>query len=350
MKIWKKLLLSLMILGLIMVPLAACDSNSNGDTTDPGSEETTEAPDADEPGDDTSYSIGIIQLVEHDALDLSREGFIDALADNGYIEGENVEYDYQNAQNDTSNLSTISQRFVNNNVDLVLAIATGAAQAIASETSEIPILGTSITDYESAKLVDSNEAPGGNVTGTSDMNPIQEQIELLMELAPETETIGIVYSSNEDNSVLQAGIAKEAAESLGLTVEEGTVTSTNEVQQVTTSVASKVDAMYIPTDNTYAASMAIVNEIAAEYGIPVICGEENMTLEGGLATLGVNYYDLGYQTGLMAVKVLKGEAEPAAMPVEYATGYAYTINADTVEALGITIPEKYAEYVVSPGA
>jgi putative tryptophan/tyrosine transport system substrate-binding protein len=291
-------------------------------------------------------TIGIIQYVEHVALDSAREGFIDALSDNGYVEGENIEIDVQNAQADQSNLSTISDRFVGNNVDLVLAIATPAAQSIAGKTTEIPILGTAITDYEAAKLVDSNEAPGGNVSGTTDMNPIREQIELLVKLVPDAETVGVIYTSSEDNSVVQAAIAKEVIEDLGLTYIEVTITNSNDVQQATQSIVEKCDALYLPTDNVLASSMPIVNGVTVESKTPVICGEAGMVEGGGFATLGINYYDLGYKTGLMAVKVLKGEAEPATMPVESADEFDFAINGAVAEEIGIDIPEDLSEYVI----
>jgi putative tryptophan/tyrosine transport system substrate-binding protein len=291
-------------------------------------------------------TIGVIQYVEHPALDASREGFIDALADNGYVEGENIEIDVQNAQADQSNLSTISDRFVGNKVDLVLAIATPAAQSIAGKTTEIPILGTAITDYEAAKLVKSNEAPGGNVSGTTDMNPIKEQIELLVKLVPDAETVGVIYTSSEDNSIVQAAIAKEVIEELGLTYTEVTVTNSNDVQQATQSIVEECDAIYLPTDNVLASSMPIVNGVTVESKTPVICGESGMVEGGGLATLGINYYDLGYKTGLMAVKVLKGEAEPATMPIESAGEFDFAINGTVAEAIGLEIPEDLSEYIM----
>ncbi len=290
--------------------------------------------------------IGIIQYVEHVALDSAREGFIDALEDNGYIDGENIEIDVQNAQADQSNLSTISDRFVANKVDLVLAIATPAAQSIAGKTKDIPILGTAITDYEAAKLVESNEAPGGNVTGTTDMNPIKEQIDLLVKLVPDAKTVGVIYTSSEDNSIVQAAIAKEAIEALGLNYTEVTVTSSNDVQQAIQSLVEKCDAIYLPTDNVLASSMPIISGITIESKTPVICGEAGMVSGGGLATLGIDYYDLGYKTGLMAIKILKGEAEPATMPIESADKFEFAINGTVARAIGIEIPEDLAEYVV----
>jgi len=293
-----------------------------------------------------SKDIGIIQYVEHVALDSARGGFVDALKDNGYVDGENITIDVQNAQADQSNLSTISDRFVSNDVDLVLAIATPAAQSIAGKTTEIPILGTAITDYVAAKLVESNEAPGGNVSGTTDMNPIKEQIDLLVKLVPDAQTVGVIYTSSEDNSIVQAAIAKEDIEALGLTYVEVTVTNSNDVQQATQSIVENCDAIYLPTDNVLASSMPIVNGVTMESKTPVICGESGMVANGGLATLGINYYDLGYMTGLMAIKVLEGEAEPATMPIESAKEFDFAINGAVARELGIEIPDDLSEYVI----
>jgi putative ABC transport system substrate-binding protein len=292
------------------------------------------------------FSIGIIQLGEHVALDSAREGFIKALADKGYVDGEKIAIDYQNAQFDQSNLSTISDLFVSNKVDLVLAIATPAAQAIAGKTDSIPILGTAVTDYEVAKLVDSNEVPGGNVSGTSDMNPIKEQIDLLVKLVPDAKTVGCIYTSSEDNSILQAKIAKEAIEALGMAYVEVTISNSNDVQQAMQTLVGKCDAVYIPTDNVLASAMPVVQGITAESKTPTICGESGMVANGGLATLGINYYDLGYQTGLMAVKILNGDAEISKMPVEFATGFDFAINGTVAEEIGLAIPSDLQQYII----
>ncbi|NLZ93093.1 MAG: ABC transporter substrate-binding protein [Firmicutes bacterium] len=294
---------------------------------------------------DEKLSIGIIQYAEHNALDAAREGFIDALADNGYKEGEKITIDYQNAQADPNNLSTISDRFVSNKVDLVLAIATDAAQSIAGKTTEIPILGTAITDYEVARLVDSNEAPGGNVSGTTDMNPIKEQIDLLVQLVPDAKTVGVLYTSSEDNSVLQAQIAKKAIEERGLTYTEVTVSNSNEVQQATQSIVGQCDAIYIPTDNVFASAMPVVYGITSQSKTPVICGEAGMVYSGGLATLGIDYYKLGYQTGLMAVRIFAEGAEPATMPIESQNEYELIINGALAEKIGLEIPAELQKYV-----
>ena len=322
--------LTAILLSLAMaVSMAACSS----------------APAGEESGEKEMVKVGILQLIEHNALDSAREGFVQALADNGYIEGENLEIDYQNAQGDPSNISTMSERFVNNNSDMVLAIATGAAQSIASKTTDIPVLFTAVTDPVDAGLVSSNENPGGNVTGTNDMSPIAQQLDLMLKLKPETKTVGLLYNSSEDNSVLQIEIAKEALKERNIEWVEQTVTNSSDVQQAAQSVVPKVDALYLPTDNVIASAMPIVAQVANEAKVPVICGEENMVIGGGLATLGLNYYNLGYQTGEMAVRILKDGADISTMPVESQTDFNYLINGETAQAIGMEIPADLAEYV-----
>ena len=292
-----------------------------------------------------TLKIGILQLIEHNALDSAREGFVQALADNGLVDGETIVLDYQNAQGDPSNLSTMSQRFVNNDSDLVLTIATGAAQSMASNTSDIPILFTAVTDPVDAGLVASNEAPGGNVSGTNDMSPIAQQVDLMLQLKPETKTVGLLYNSSEDNSILQIDIVKGVLEEKGIAWVEQTVTNSADVQQAAQSVIGKVDAVYLPTDNVIASAMPIVAQVANEAKVPVICGEENMVIGGGLATLGLNYYNLGYQTGEMAVRILVDGADISTMPVESQTDFNYVINGETAAAIGIEIPAELAEFV-----
>ena len=333
-----KKLISLLLSLMLSLSLIACAAPA---AESPAAE--APAAEAAAPAEDARvYSIGIAQLVEHAALDASREGFVQALADNGLVDGENIKIDLQNAQNDQATLSTIADRFVSNKVDLILAIATPSAQAMAGKTTEIPILATAVTDYEVAKLVDSNEVPGGNVSGTSDMNPVADQIALITELYPDAQTIGCIYNGGEDNSVLQAGMAKEAIEAAGKSYTEITVTSTNDVQQAMQTLVTKCDAIYIPTDNTLASSMPIVGDVAGAAKLPVVPGEAGMTAEGGLITLAINYYDLGYQTGLMAVKILNEGADISTMPVEFATGFDYSVNEEYAALIGCEIPEKYA--------
>lgn len=282
--------------------------------------------------------IGIIQLVEHPALDACYKGFVDQLAANGYQDGTNISIDYQNAQNEQANCATIAQKFVNDKVDLIYAIATPAAQAVANLTKTIPILISAVTDPESAKLVKSNKLPGTNVTGTSDLTPCAEQIKLLKKIIPDAQTIGMLYCSNEQNSFFQIGLAKEAAAELGLNFVDATVSNSNEIQQVVQSLVGKVDAIYSPTDNMIAAGMPTVALVANQNKIPVIAGEDGMVEGGALATYGINYYELGKQTGDMALRILRDGANPADMPIEYNEHCSLSVNEATQKQLGIEIP------------
>ena len=288
--------------------------------------------------------IGILQQLEHPSLDQSREGFIQALEDNGYTDGENIVIDYQNAQSDQSNLSNMADRLVSEKSDIILAIATGAAQTVAGKTSDIPVLITAVTDPVDAGVVNSMENPGTNVSGTSDASPMKEQLELIMQIKPDTAKVGLLYTSSEDNSVLQIKQAKEILDTMKVAYVEQTVTNSNDVQQAVQSLVTKCDAIYIPTDNVLASSMALVADITWSAGIPVITGAESMVTDGGLATLGLSYYNLGYQTGEMAVKVLQG-ADVSTMPVETQKEYNYIVNGDAVAAMNITLPQELAQYV-----
>ena len=289
--------------------------------------------------DKKNFKIGIVQLVEHNALDAANKGFVDGLKQRGYEEGKNITIDRQNAQADQSNLQNIGQRFVNDKVDLICAIATPSAQTVANLTKDIPIVGTAITDYEGAKLVASNSAPKGNVTGTSDMNPVKEQIDLLMKLCPNAKTIGTIYCSSEVNSEVQVKAMKEYAESKGLKVEIATISTVNDIQQAAQSLVGKVDVFYEPTDNIIASAMPTLTAITDPAKKPVICGEPNMVKAGGLATYGIDYYKLGVQTGLMAADILEGKAKPADMAIQLAKDLKVTVNKTNAAALGITIPE-----------
>ncbi|MFU0826302.1 MAG: ABC transporter substrate-binding protein [Lachnoclostridium sp.] len=286
------------------------------------------------------FRIGVDQLVEHDALNAAYKGFVDALAEAGYVDGDKIKIDYQNAQGDQANANTIAQKLVNDNNDLILAIATPAAQAVANATKDIPILVTAVTDPAASGLVASNEAPQGNVTGTSDLNPVKEQIDLLKKLVPDARKIAILYCSSEVNSKIQADMAIEAATALGIESEEATISNTNEIQQVVESLIGKVDAIYAPTDNVIAKAMPTVAQVANANGLPVICGEENMVEKGGLATYGIDYYELGKLTGKQAVKIIEGTATPAEMPIEYLSKdqYKLVVNEEVAAQLGIEIP------------
>ncbi len=288
--------------------------------------------------------IGIVQLIQHAALDAANQGFVDALRDNGYVDGENIRIDSQNANGASDTLATIADSFIAQKVDLALAIATPAAQTLAGKTETIPILGTAITDYVEAKLAKSNEEPGYNVSGTTDMNPIVEQIDLLQRLVPEAKTVGLLYTGSEDNSVLQARIAVEAIEARGLKWVEVKVNNSNDVQQAAQSLADQCDVLYIPTDNVAASSMPIISEVMTAKKIPIICGESGMVDAGGTATLGLNYYKLGYQTGLMAIEVLNG-ADISTMPIQAQSEFDYAFNMEAAEAIGLEIPQDLLDQV-----
>ncbi|MFA9376289.1 MAG: ABC transporter substrate binding protein [Lachnotalea sp.] len=338
----RKKLLSLTVAIALISSLVACGSNSKtqDSTTDTTSTTQESSTDTTTATDDTVYKIGVCQLVQHDALDAAYNGFIDGLKEAGFEEGKNLEIDYQNAQGEQANCATIASKLVNDQDDLILAIATPAAQACVNATSDIPIVVTAVTDPAESGLVESNEAPGNNVTGTSDLNPITEQMDLLVQLVPTAKKIAVLYCSSETNSKIQADMAKVAGEAIGLEVIDATVSNSNEIQQVVQSLVGKVDAIYAPTDNMIAAGMATVAMVANENNLPVICGESGMVDAGGLATYGIDYYELGKLSGAQAAKILSGEATPAEMPIEYldASKLKVSVNEEVATQLGIEIP------------
>ena len=287
---------------------------------------------------DKKIKIGVIQLVEHPALDKNYQGFVDGLKAAGYVDVQNIEIDYENAQGEQANCVTIAQKLVNDQSDLIFAIATPAAQAVANMTSDIPILVSSVTDPKTAQLVESNEKPGTNVSGTSDLTPCAAQIALLKRLVPSAKKVAILFCSSEENSRFQANLAEAACQKEGLDFVEATVSNTNEVQQVVQSLVGKVDAIYAPTDNMIASSFATVALVTTPNKIPVICGEEGMVSGGGLATYGINYYELGLQTAKMAVEVLKDGKKPADMPIQYLEKCDFSYNKEVADELGIEIP------------
>ena len=309
--------------------LTACGSSSTNTTTDDKSAENTETT------DDTTYKIGVLQLTQHAALDKANEGFIAALDKSGI----KYEVDQQNASGEQSACQTIAEKLVNDGNDLIYAIATPAAQAVAGVTSEIPIVLSAVTDPAESGLVASNDAPGGNVTGTSDLTPVKEQIELLKQILPDAKTVGILFCSSESNSEIQAAMAREACEANGLEHIDFTVSSSNEIQTVVESMVGKVDVIYAPTDNTIAAGMPTVSMIATDNGLPIICGEQGMVDAGGLATYGIDYYQLGYMAGQMTVEILRDGADPATMPIGYlsADQCELSVNDETAAALGIDV-------------
>ncbi len=288
---------------------------------------------------ESQIKIGVIQLVEHPALDAAYKGFVDGLSEAGYVDGKNIVIDYENAQGEQSNCVTIADKLVSKRSDLIFAIATPAAQAVANKTDTIPVLVTAVTDPETAGLVESNKMPKTNISGTSDLTPVAAQIDLLKRLIPEAKKVGLLYCSSEENSKFQINMAKEACKKNGLSFVDATVSNTNEVQQVVQSLVGKVDAIYTPTDNMIASSMAAVALVTTEAKIPVIVGEEGMCQGGGLATYGINYYQLGKQTAKMAVDIFENGKKPAQMPIEYLDKCDFSYNKEVADALGIVIPE-----------
>ncbi len=296
---------------------------------------------------DVHYTIGIMQLMEHDALNLAQQGFVDRLAERGYTDGDKVTLLIENGQGDQNNLVTIADKFVSENVDLAFCIATPSTQAMASKTTTIPIVATAVTSFTKAGLVESDEQPGGNITGTSDLNPITDQIDLLLQLCPDVQTVGFLYTASEDNSTLQCNIAKEYLDTLQIKYVERTITNTNDIQQAVTAIVDECDAIYIPTDNNFASAMPTVASIAQPAGIPILGGEVHQVERGATFTKGITYYGIGCQAGEMALDILKNGANPATMPIQNPTEFEYCINGPACQALNITIPAELQQYVIT---
>lgn len=306
--------------GSALLVLSACGASNSSSSDDSG---------------EKTYKVGVLQLTQHAALDAANEGFVEALDESG------IKYtiDQQNANNDQSACATIASKLVGDGDDLIYVIATPAAQAVAAATSDIPIVGSAITDYAASGLVADNDKPGGNLTGTSDMNPVDDQIAMLQKVLPNAKHVGMLYCTAESNSQLQVEMAEAACDKAGLTHDRYTVSSSNEVQSVVESMVGKVDAGYTPTDNTIAAAAAQVGQIAKEGKLPFITGEENMCMGMGICTLSIDYKELGKMAGQMAVKILKGEDTPANMAIETETGDQLKVvkNEEMAEALGIDL-------------
>ncbi|HFR3440929.1 TPA: ABC transporter substrate-binding protein [Streptococcus suis] len=277
--------------------------------------------------------VGVLQYMEHESLTAAREGFVAELEENGYKEGEKLVLDYQNAQGDQANLQTISEQLIDGN-DIVLAVATPSAQSLAIVSTETPIVFTAVTDPLSADLVESIEKPGGLLTGTSDQAPIDKQVELLGQAVPDAKTVGILYTTSERNSEVQVEQAKELLEKAGYKVVVKGITSSNEVQDATTSLMKDVDALFIPTDNTVASTMTMIGELSVEHKVPVIGGSTDMVDEGGLLTYGTNYEALGRQTAKMAIKIIEG-ANVSETAVEYPETVSLHVNEEMAQKLGI---------------
>lgn len=320
----KKKIMALAMTALMAMSLCAC-----GDKEEKGS---------DSKGSDEKVTVGICQLVQHDALDAATNGFKDAIIDEY---GDNVTFDEQNAQGDSATCATIINGFVSSDVDLIMANATPALQAAVAGTDTIPILATSITEYGVALDLDNfSGTVGGNVSGTSDLAPLDGQAEMLHELFPDAKKVGLLYCSAEANSLYQVETIKGYLEDLGYTCEYYVFSDSNDIASVVTSAVDSCDVIYIPTDNTAASNTEIINNICLPAKIPVVASEEGICAGCGVATLSISYYDLGYATGEMAVRVLKGE-DISKMPIEYAPNFVKKYNKEICDELGITVPDDY---------
>ena len=326
----KKKIIAMLLSAAMCLSLAACGQKADTpDTTDP----------AEPSGDAATYTVGICQLVQHVALDAATQGFKDALTE---ALGDKVQFVEQNAANDIPTCATIVNGFVSDGVDLILANATPALQAAVAATDSIPILGTAVTEYGVAlDIKDFNGTVGGNVSGTSDLAPLDQQAAMILELFPDAKKVGILYCSAEPNSVYQSDVVKAELEKSGVTVSVYTFADSNDVAAVTATACDENDVLYIPTDNTAASCTEALNNVAEPAGVPIIAGEEGICAGCGVATLSINYYDLGVTTGKMAAKILTGEANISEMPIEYFPDPVKKYNPAICEALGITVPEDY---------
>lgn len=313
--------LALLLASAMTLSLTACGSSSSS-------------------AEDSKYNIGILQQLEHAALDAAAEGFQDALIE--LLGEENVTFDLQNAQNEPANCATIANTFVANEYDLILANATTALQNCAAATSNIPILGTSITDYATALEIDNwSGTTSRNISGTSDLAPLDQQEDLLLELFPDVQTVGLLYCSAEPNSKYQATKFAEYLTADGIAYKEYTAADSNDIASVVQNAVSEVDVIYIPTDNTMAANTEVIANIVVPAGIPVIAGEEGICSGCGVATLSISYYDIGYKAGEMAYDILVNKADITTMEIEYAPQVTKKYNASICDQLSITPPDGY---------
>lgn len=323
----RKLLTVAALAAAAALGLSACSPAASGDTSAGGSDMIT---------------VGIGQFVQAPPLDAATKGFKQAFIDAGYVEGETVKFDVKNANAEVATSTTIAQTFATQGVDLVLGVATPMAQAAMQNITDVPVLFTAVTDPVAADLVDSNEAPGSNVTGTSDLTPVADQIDLITEIRPETKKIGVVYSSGEVNSQVLVELAREAAKAHGIEIVEATVTNAGELKQATEALGD-VDAIYTPSDNLVISGIGAIVGVAEERGILVV-GADAAHVEGGaVATIGIDYEKLGHQTGEMAVRILKDGADPATMAVETSNALQLVINPESAKRIGIELPADLVE-------
>ncbi|QAT48956.1 ABC transporter substrate-binding protein [Caproiciproducens sp. NJN-50] len=336
----RKRIPAFLLAAVMALSLTACGGAPNSSKADssPAASDGS-APAASKQSEAKSYTVGICQLVQHPALDAATKGFQQALTDKL---GSKVTFDVQNASGDTATCAVISNQFVSSNVDLIMANATPALQAAQTATSKIPILGTSVTDYGTALGIDNwTGASGKNVSGTSDLAPLDQQAKMLNELFPKAKKVGILYCSAEPNSKYQAKVITEELSKMGYTCKEYTFSDSNDVQSVTKTAASESDVLYLPTDNTVASNTGIIKNVCLPAKIPVIAGEEGICSGCGIATLSISYYDLGYTTGEMAYDILVNGADPSTMKVKYAPKFTKEYNPDICKEMGITPPSGY---------
>ena len=333
----KKRIMALLMAGVMAFALVGCgESETSANTSDETNDTAVTASNGDTAN---TYTVGICQLVQHDALDAATAGFIDAITEQL---GDSVVFDYQDASGDSANCATIVNGFVSSDVDLIMANATAPLQASASATADIPILGTSITDYATAlEIEDWTGTVGGNISGTSDLAPLDQQAAMLNELFPDAQTVGLLYCSAEANSVYQCTSIQAYLEDYGYTVNWYAFTDTNDVASVTQSACDECDVLYIPTDNTAAANTEAIANVVIPAKVPVVAAEEGICAGCGVATLSISYYDLGYTTGQMAVQILFAGEDISTMPIQYAPNVVKEYNVTNCEALGIEIPEDY---------
>ena len=337
---------SLMMAAAMTMGLAACGSTASTDTaasaadTASSTEAAASTADSTAAADGKVYNIGICQLVQHEALDAATQGFKDALVEK--LGEGSVKFDEQNASGDSANCATIVNGFVSNGVDLILANATAPLQAAAQATADIPVLGTSITDYATAlDISDWTGTVGNNISGTSDLAPLDQQAAMIQELFPDAKSVGLLYCSAEPNSVYQCDVIEGYLTEEGYTVARYAFTDTNDVTSVAQTAADNSDVIYIPTDNTAASNTEAIANVVIPAKVPVVACEEGICSGCGVATLSISYYDLGYATGEMAAKILADGADVSAMPVEFAPNVTKKYNAANCEALGITQPSDY---------
>lgn len=329
----KKKLLALALTAVMALSLAACGGNTDTTTPDTSDEGAGTS------GDGQTYTVGIVQQVQHEALDAATQGFQDALTE---LLGDSVTIDPQNASGDSANCTTIANNFVSQGVDLIMANGTTALQAAASATQTIPILGTSITEYGVALGIDGFDGTTGfNVSGTSDLAPLDQQAEMLHTWFPGAKTVGLLYCSSEPNSQYQVDTVQGYLEDMGYTCTQYSFSDSNDLSAVATTACAESDVLYVPTDNTAANNAELIGNIALDAQTPIIAGEEGICKGCGVATLTISYYDIGYKTGEMAYEILVNGADPATMPIEYAPQFTPKYNPTMCEALGLTPPDGY---------